>query len=158
MNRNAIEKLRLRPKENEAGPDLETNAYWQGVRHGFNDAIDTVLALEDEPVGDARKALDALKRIGSRRHSLTCERFAKNHECSCGGNQDYETIRRALTPAPEIEEKESRLDELERLLPDICQLIDAVRQDGISEGWWTEWDQSVRDRITAYNLRRLKDA
>lgn len=32
-------------------------------------------------------------------------------------------------------------------LTDAAQFIDAVRQDAISEGWWTEWDQQMRDKI-----------
>lgn len=43
---------------------------------------------------------------------------------------------------------------LDALLPDICQLLDTCREDFMQRGIWTEWDQSVRDRITAYNLRR----
>lgn len=44
---------------------------------------------------------------------------------------------------------------LDSLLPEICQLIDACRMDWQQQGCWSEWDQSVRDRITAYNLARL---
>ena len=33
-------------------------------------------------------------------------------------------------------------------LTDAAQFIDAVRQDAISEGWWTDWDQQMRDKIT----------
>ncbi len=36
--------------------------------------------------------------------------------------------------------------ELESLLIDTCQLIDGWNQDGV----WSEWDQSVRNRIAAY--------
>jgi hypothetical protein len=45
-----------------------------------------------------------------------------------------------------------RLRQLEALLPEICQLIDACRTDWIARDCWSAWDQSVRDRITAYNL------
>lgn len=43
---------------------------------------------------------------------------------------------------------------LDALLPEICQLLDTAREDFKARGLWTEWDQSVRDRITAYNLSR----
>ncbi len=43
---------------------------------------------------------------------------------------------------------------LDALLPEICQLIDACKADWQRQGCWSEWDQSVRDRITAYNLSR----
>lgn len=33
-------------------------------------------------------------------------------------------------------------------LIDAVQFIDAVRQDAIQEGWWTEWDQQMREKIT----------
>lgn len=33
-------------------------------------------------------------------------------------------------------------------LTDAAQFIDAVRQDAIREGWWTDWDQQMRDKIT----------
>jgi hypothetical protein len=44
--------------------------------------------------------------------------------------------------------------ELDTLIPELCQLIDSCKQDWQTQGCWSEWDQSVRDRITAYNLRR----
>lgn len=34
-------------------------------------------------------------------------------------------------------------------LCDAAQFIDAVRQDAIREGWWTDWDQAMRGKITA---------
>lgn len=43
---------------------------------------------------------------------------------------------------------------LDSLLPEICQLLDTAREDFKLRGLWTEWDQSVRDRITAYNLSK----
>jgi hypothetical protein len=45
---------------------------------------------------------------------------------------------------------------LDVLLPEICQLLDTCREDFMQRGLWTEWDQSVRDRITAYNLAKLR--
>lgn len=45
---------------------------------------------------------------------------------------------------------------LDALLPEICQLIDACKTDWQAQGCWSEWVQSVRDRITAYNLARLE--
>lgn len=33
-------------------------------------------------------------------------------------------------------------------LTDAAQFIDAVKQDAISEGWWTDWDQRMREKIT----------
>lgn len=44
---------------------------------------------------------------------------------------------------------------LDALLPEICNLIDGCKLDWQAQGCWSEWDQSVRDRITAYNLARL---
>jgi hypothetical protein len=44
---------------------------------------------------------------------------------------------------------------LDALLPEICQLLDTCREDFMQRGLWTEWDQSVRDRITAYNLSKM---
>jgi hypothetical protein len=46
---------------------------------------------------------------------------------------------------------------LDMLLPEICQLIDAVKVEWSQQGCWSEWDQSVRDRITAYNISRNAD-
>lgn len=43
----------------------------------------------------------------------------------------------------------SPLDLARDALTDAAQFIDAVRQDAISEGWWTEWDQQMRDKIGA---------
>lgn len=34
-------------------------------------------------------------------------------------------------------------------LTDAAQFIDTVRQDALREGWWTEWDQQMRDKIGA---------
>lgn len=34
-------------------------------------------------------------------------------------------------------------------LTDAAQFIDTVKQDAVREGWWTEWDQQMRDKITA---------
>ena len=42
---------------------------------------------------------------------------------------------------------------LDALLPEICQLIDGCKLDWEAQGCWSEWDQSVRDRISAYNSR-----
>lgn len=33
-------------------------------------------------------------------------------------------------------------------LIDAAQFIDTVRQDAQREGWWTSWDQEMRDKIT----------
>lgn len=33
-------------------------------------------------------------------------------------------------------------------LIDAAQFIDAVRQDALQEGWWTDWDQEMRGKIT----------
>lgn len=33
-------------------------------------------------------------------------------------------------------------------LCDAAQFIDAVKQDAQREGWWTEWDQQMREKIT----------
>jgi hypothetical protein len=33
-------------------------------------------------------------------------------------------------------------------LCDAAQFIDAVKQDAVSEGWWTEWDGQMREKIT----------
>jgi hypothetical protein len=50
-------------------------------------------------------------------------------------------------------------DEVERLrvaqilardaLTNAAQFIDAVKQDAVKEGWWTEWDDTMRAQITA---------
>lgn len=54
MNRNAIEKLRRKV-------DWESdNDQTPGFSCGWNAALDAVLALEDAPFGDARKALKEL--------------------------------------------------------------------------------------------------
>jgi hypothetical protein len=45
---------------------------------------------------------------------------------------------------------------LDLLLPEICQLLDTCGEDFKLRGLWTEWDQSVRDRITAYNLNKMR--
>lgn len=47
---------------------------------------------------------------------------------------------------------------LDELLPEICQLIDAVKAEWSRQGCWSQWDQSVRDRIAAYNIQRHKAA
>ena len=46
-----------------------------------------------------------------------------------------------------------RMTKTERLLAqdalcDAAQFIDTVRQDAIREGWWTDWDQAMREKIT----------
>jgi hypothetical protein len=46
---------------------------------------------------------------------------------------------------------------LDALLPEICQLIDSCKTDWEGQGCWSAWDQSVRDRITAYNLSPAAD-
>lgn len=46
---------------------------------------------------------------------------------------------------------------LDDLLPEICRLLDTCKADFERRGLWTEWDQSVRDRIAAYNLAKLKN-
>lgn len=33
-------------------------------------------------------------------------------------------------------------------LTDAAQFIDAVAIDAKNEGWWTEWDQQMREKIT----------
>jgi hypothetical protein len=55
----------------------------------------------------------------------------------------------------DVEELKKRLQYLEALLPDVAQLIDSVKQDWGHQGCWSEWDQSVRDRIGDYNLYRM---
>ena len=35
------------------------------------------------------------------------------------------------------------------VLTDCAQFMDAVRADAIQEGWWSEWDQQVRNRLSA---------
>lgn len=47
---------------------------------------------------------------------------------------------------------------LDALMPEICQLIDAVKIEWQQQGCWSEWDQSVRDRIAAYNIAKMKGA
>ena len=53
------------------------------------------------------------------------------------------------------------LDEIERLrtldvlVPEICQLIDGCKQDWQPQGCWSEWDQSVRDRLSAYSIQKM---
>lgn len=43
------------------------------------------------------------------------------------------------------------------LLTDITQILDVVRQEWSAENSWSEWDQSVRDRITAFLLNDRSD-
>jgi hypothetical protein len=43
------------------------------------------------------------------------------------------------------------------LLTDIAQLLDRAKQEWAAEGAWTEWDQSVRDRITGAIVKLMKD-
>jgi len=46
----------------------------------------------------------------------------------------------------------SEMSERERLatdaLTDAAQFIDAVAVDAKKEGWWSEWDQQMREKIT----------
>lgn len=44
---------------------------------------------------------------------------------------------------------------LPNLLTDVAQMIDTVRQEWQADGSWSEWDQSVRDRITEQLARLL---
>lgn len=36
----------------------------------------------------------------------------------------------------------------ESALIDAAQFIDTVKQDAVREGWWTDWDQEMRQKIT----------
>jgi len=36
----------------------------------------------------------------------------------------------------------------ENAMLDAAQFIDAIRQEAIQDGWWTDWDQQMRDKIT----------
>jgi hypothetical protein len=63
----------------------------------------------------------------------------------CPGVADFEALIRLIDAR----------HPLDVLLPEICQLLDTARDDFMQRGLWTDWDQSVRDRITAYNLKRL---
>jgi hypothetical protein len=56
--------------------------------------------------------------------------------------------------APTEQQRPLALHPLDALLPEICQLLDTAREDFKLRGLWSEWDQSVRDRITAYNLSK----
>lgn len=40
------------------------------------------------------------------------------------------------------------LELAEAALCDAAQFIDAVKQDAIREGWWSEWDGQMRQKIT----------
>jgi hypothetical protein len=42
--------------------------------------------------------------------------------------------------------------EIDSLLCDVAQLIDGWKADGTA---WTQWDQSIRDRVTALRSRLL---
>lgn len=44
---------------------------------------------------------------------------------------------------------------LDAMLPDICMLLDTIKMEWTKQGAWSEWDQSVRDRITAYHLAKM---
>lgn len=57
-----------------------------------------------------------------------------------------------MVPAPVVPAEPPH--PLDALPPEICQLLDTCREDFKQRGLWTEWDQSVRDRITAYNLSK----
>jgi hypothetical protein len=56
-----------------------------------------------------------------------------------------------LEAAEEIE----RLQALELAVPDICQLLDACKMDWQAQGCWSQWDQSVRDKLTLFNMNKL---
>lgn len=47
-----------------------------------------------------------------------------------------------------VRELESRLRELELISIDVCAILDGWKSDPA----WTEWDQSVRDRLAAYHM------
>lgn len=34
------------------------------------------------------------------------------------------------------------------VLTDCAQFMDGMKNDGVREGWWSDWDQQVRDRIS----------
>lgn len=44
---------------------------------------------------------------------------------------------------------------LDALLPEVCQLIDAVKVEWKQQGCWSDWDESVRERISAYHIGKL---
>ncbi len=69
-----------------------------------------------------------------------------------------QAARAAYAEVERLENIVLRTAELEAMLPDICQLIDAVKMEWSQQGCWSEWDQSVRDGITEYNLKRLGEA
>lgn len=51
--------------------------------------------------------------------------------------------------AQEVAAERERRRELEAIVVDVCAILDGWRSDPS----WTEWDQSVRDRLAAYNLK-----
>jgi hypothetical protein len=44
---------------------------------------------------------------------------------------------------------------LDALLPEFASFMDMAKVDFTDRGLWTEYDQGLRDRITAYNLNKL---
>lgn len=84
---------------------------------------------------------------------------ARGMQCRAEDSPDYcvaLAVQRKFCKVNRLQETEQCLAQLEALLPDICQLLDTAREDFMHRGLWTEWDQSVRDRITAYNLENLR--
>lgn len=135
MNRNAIEKLR-REIKGMSGYDDTTdsfNAFHNEQAEIWNAAIDAVLALEDEPAGDAKHAKhcavrsfpnkcdcglkpeetsDARKALARKLYSIVCDiQQFTNDFTDAGIGEEMDEIckridqlsRSALTPAPEIE-------------------------------------------------------
>lgn len=44
------------------------------------------------------------------------------------------------------------------IMTDVCQILNVVKGEWEAEGCWSEWDQSVRDRITAWLLANTSAA
>lgn len=49
----------------------------------------------------------------------------------------------------EIERLKAAQELARDALTNAAQFIDAVKQDAVKEGWWTEWDDTMRGQITA---------
>lgn len=49
-----------------------------------------------------------------------------------------------------VELRAKQIDFVRALMPDVCQLLDGWRQTS-KPGEWTEWDQSVRERLAVLN-------
>lgn len=64
-----------------------------------------------------------------------------------GNDPDAHEVELGICPDCEGRGCENKVDE-QNLLTDLAQIIDVVKREWEPGGSWSEWDQSVRDRIT----------